>query len=187
MNRGQFYLITGGARSGKSSYAEKLALSLNKPVTYLATAETGDQEMRERVRKHRERRPAEWGTVEEPLRVAAALEGIGEREQVVLIDCLTMLVTNLMYAGPQDEPDLLKEERVTAEVRRLAEVAGSCPADVILVTNEVGLGVVPASHDGRLFRDLAGLANQISAAAADRVFWLVSGMAVDIKQLHQPL
>jgi adenosylcobinamide kinase/adenosylcobinamide-phosphate guanylyltransferase len=196
MEHGRFYFITGGARSGKSAYAEQLAAALDRPVTYVATAEAGDPEMVERIAKHRLRRPASWTTVEEPRAVAGLLEKIGQRDQTVLIDCLTLLITNLLYQDwplqhSGDSTGVLSasvteqiEDRVMTEVRRLAEAAGSGNARVILVSNELGLGLVPASPEARLFRDLAGWANQTMAARADRALMLVSGLALDLKALH---
>lgn len=200
MERGRFYFITGGARSGKSAYAEQLAAALDRPVVYVATAEAGDPEMEERIARHRWRRPASWTTVEEPRAVADLLERIGQQDGTILIDCLTLLITNLIYqdwplqpAGDStgERPVVLPptvteqiEDRVMAEVRRLAEAACSSRAQVILVSNEVGLGLVPASPEARLFRDLAGWANQAMAARADRALMLVSGLAFDLKALH---
>ncbi len=200
MERGRFYFITGGARSGKSAYAEQLAAALDRPVVYVATAEAGDPEMEERIARHRWRRPASWTTVEEPRAVADLLERIGQQDGTILIDCLTLLITNLIYqdwplqpAGDStgERPGVLPptvteqiEDRVMAEVRRLAEAACSSRAQVILVSNEVGLGLVPASPEARLFRDLAGWANQAMAARADRALMLVSGLAFDLKALH---
>ena len=200
MERGRFYFITGGARSGKSAYAEQLAAALDRPVVYVATAEAGDPEMEERITRHRRRRPASWTTIEEPQAVADLLERIGQQDGTILIDCLTLLITNLIYqdwplqpAGDStgERPGVLPptvteqiEDRVMAEVRRLAEAACSSRAQVILVSNEVGLGLVPASPEARLFRDLAGWANQAMAARADRALMLVSGLAFDLKALH---
>ncbi len=200
MDRGRFYFITGGARSGKSAYAEQLAATLERAVTYVATAEAGDPEMAERIARHRQRRPASWTTIEEPRAVADLLERIGQQDRTILIDCLTLLITNLIYQdwplqhavdSSGESPGVLSpkltgqiEDRVLAEVRRLAEVAHSSRAQVILVSNEVGLGLVPASPEGRLFRDLAGLANQVMAARAERALLLVSGIALDLKSLH---
>ena len=101
MDRGRFYFITGGARSGKSAYAEQLAAALERAVTYVATAEAGDPEMAERIARHRQRRPASWTTIEEPRAVADLLERIGQQDRTILIDCLTLLITNLIY---QDWP-----------------------------------------------------------------------------------
>lgn len=188
MNRGQFFFITGGARSGKSRFAESLALALGEPVTYIATAEGLDEEMAARIKKHQKRRPATWTTLEEPLHVAALVEKVGQREGVIIIDCLTLLITNLLFKDCSEaEANSKVQEKALAEVEQLARVAYSCRAHVILVSNEVGLGLVPPNPQGRIFRDVAGWANQIMAAKADKVYFLVSGLAVDLKSLNQDL
>lgn len=200
MEHGRFYFITGGGRSGKSAYAEQLAAALDRRVTYVATAEAKDPEMAERIARHRQRRPASWATIEEPRAVASLLERIGQQDQVIIIDCLTLLVTNLIYqdwpsstagADPGESPEVLPpsvtegiEQAVMAELQRLAEIAHGSHAQVILVSNEVGLGLVPANPEARLFRDLAGWANQMMATRADRALLLVSGLALDLKALH---
>jgi adenosylcobinamide kinase/adenosylcobinamide-phosphate guanylyltransferase len=181
MKRGKFYFITGGARSGKSTYAEKIAEYSGKKVTYLATAEALDEEMEDRIREHRRRRPASWHTVEEPHHVASVLEEIGQSDGVVLIDCLTLLISNLLFSSEEGEQH---SEVVFAEINKLAQVARDSVADVILVSNEVGLGVVPEYPQGRVYRDVTGWANQIMTKEADFAYFLVSGMALDIKALH---
>lgn len=186
MERGKFIFITGGARSGKSSFAEKMAACLGKNVTYIATAKVLDDEMAARVAEHRKRRPASWRTIEEPRRVAAVLENAGQQEGVVIIDCLTLLITNLLFPPTAGDDEARgREEEVLGEIRRLARVACGCRAHVIIVSNELGLGVVPAYPQGRIFRDVTGWANQILAREADHAFFLVSGMAIDIKALHR--
>ncbi|MGI6406960.1 MAG: bifunctional adenosylcobinamide kinase/adenosylcobinamide-phosphate guanylyltransferase [Syntrophaceticus sp.] len=180
MKRGKFYFITGGARSGKSTYAEKIAECSGKKVTYLATAEALDEEMAVRIREHRRRRSASWHTVEEPHHVASTLEEIGRTNGVVLIDCLTLLISNLLFSEEGEQ----HSEVVLAEINKLAQVARDSVADVIVVSNEVGLGVVPEYPQGRVYRDLTGWANQIMAREADFAYFLVSGMAFDIKALH---
>lgn len=184
MNRGLFYFITGGARSGKSRYAEDLAAALGGPVTYIATAEPLDEEMAARIEQHRRRRPIEWATVEEPRAVAAVVEEIGQRPGVILIDCLTLLISNLLFSSDVPETDDAAQARVRAEMSRLAEAAWGSAAHVILVSNEVGLGLVPPYPQGRLYRDAAGWANQLMAAKADRAIFMVSGLALDLKALH---
>lgn len=187
MKRGKFVFITGGARSGKSSFAEKMATCLGKDVTYIATAEALDEEMVARVAAHQRRRPSSWRTIEEPRSVGAVLERVGNQDGVIIIDCLTLLITNLLYssAATGEEKKQDQDEKVLSEIRHLAQVAHDCRADVIIVSNEVGLGVVPAYPDGRLFRDLTGWSNQIMARKADHAYFLVSGRALDIKALHQ--
>lgn len=171
-------LITGGARSGKSSFAEQLALPHGAPRCYLATARAWDGEMRERIERHRERRDSDWQTVEEPLQLASALTRLDGGCHVILVDCVTLWLTNLLLAREQ-EPDA--EERILAMVRDLAEQVRRMATPVILVTNEVGSGIVPENRLARLFRDLAGRANQLLAAAADEVHVVISGIPLKLK------
>lgn len=181
-------LITGGARSGKSTFAEDLAKRLGRRVLYVATAAALDGEMRERIAEHRRLRPADWRTIEATSDVGPALAaGIADAE-VVLIDCLAVLVSNLMMGESNeieeerlDEPVL--ERAMRREIAGILDVARSSPASFILVSNEVGLGLVPAYRSGRLFRDLLGRANQIVAAEADEVYLVVAGIAIDIKRI----
>jgi adenosylcobinamide kinase/adenosylcobinamide-phosphate guanylyltransferase len=186
MQRGHFYFVTGGARSGKSAFAEKLAASSKLPVTYLATAEALDKEMADRIRRHQERRPADWKTVEEPRSVPEVLKKIGDRDGFILIDCLTLLVTNLLFS-PEFAEEILeaKQDRVLSEMHKLAAVAHDSRSEVVLVSNEVGLGIVPDNPETRLFRDVAGWANQIMASQADHVYFLISGLALDLKDMQR--
>ena len=161
-------LVLGGARSGKSAYAERL---IGDRGLYLATAEAGDDEMAERIRAHRERRGAGWETVEEPLDLAGALEQHAGADRPVLIDCLTLWLSNLMADGRD----------VEAETRTLIERLGAMPCPLVLVSNEVGLGLVPATPLGRAFRDNAGRLNQRVAAAADRVIFVAAGLPMTLK------
>ncbi len=179
--RGKLYLVLGGARSGKSRFAEELAKAQGGPVTYIATAEAGDAEMARRIAAHRKRRPADWVTLEEPYSVAPLLAERGKEPGVIILDCLTLLVSNLLLR----EEDCGDEEEVTQRVlaagEELAAVARESRADVIVVSNEVGLGLVPPYPQGRLFRDVAGWANQIVAEKADEVFLLVAGIPLPLK------
>jgi adenosylcobinamide kinase/adenosylcobinamide-phosphate guanylyltransferase len=170
-------LFTGGARSGKSSRAEQYAARLGRPVTYIATAEAGDDEMRARIEHHRARRPAAWGTIEAPLAPAAALRAI-PAGAVVLLDCLSLLVTNLLLANEADP-----EPAVTAEVAAIMDAAAGQSLTLVIVTNEVGLGLVPAYPLGRVYRDLLGRANQQVAAEAAEVYLVVAGLPVELKRL----
>lgn len=183
MKRGKFYFIFGGARSGKSTFAEKLASSLGGRVTYIATAEALDEEMVARIKEHQKRRPATWKTIEEPYRVAEVLEEVGQEEGVILIDCLTLLLTNLYYKQSSEQESDICSKQVLSKIKRLAKVAKECRSDVLIVSNEVGLGVVPDYPDGRVFRDLTGWANQIMTEEADKAYFLISGMPLDIKAL----
>jgi adenosylcobinamide kinase/adenosylcobinamide-phosphate guanylyltransferase len=181
---GRLILVTGGARSGKSTFAEQLAAKLGgNEVLYIATAEALDDDMRQRIAAHRQARPAAWQTEEAPRDVGHRLcEVLGSRS-VVLVDCLTLLVSNAVLSLG-DEPDAREaERRALNEVDQLVEAALSSTATVILVTNEVGLGLVPPYKLGRIYRDVLGKVNQRVAAQAEAVYLLVSGLPIDVKQL----
>jgi len=171
-------LFTGGARSGKSTRAEQYAAQIGRPVLYLATAEAGDDEMRERIAQHRRQRPASWATREVPTAVAATLATL-DGGAVVLLDCLSLLVSNLLLAH---EPNAAAV--VDAEVASLIAVAHARDLTLIVVTNEVGMGIVPAYPLGRTYRDLLGRANQHIAAAAAEVYLLVCGIPVEMRTLE---
>jgi adenosylcobinamide kinase / adenosylcobinamide-phosphate guanylyltransferase len=164
-------LVIGGARSGKSAYAEAL-IGEGSAATYLATAEAGDAEMAERIRRHRQRRAAGWSTVEEPLALAPALARCACRDRPVLVDCLTLWLANVMGAGGDTD---VETATLTAG---LAALAGP----VVFVANEVGLGIVPDTPLGRDFRDAAGRLNQTVAAAADRVVFVAAGLPLVLKE-----
>lgn len=172
-------LITGGARSGKSVLAEKLALEYPAPLCYLATAQTLDDEMLQRVRLHRERRGAEWHTLEEPLDLLRALKDSDGRHGVILVDCITLWLSNLLFACESREGD--PEELVLSDVRQVAAVLNEMESAVILVSNEVGMGIVPENRLARLYRDIAGRANQLLAAAVDEVYVVISGIPLRLK------
>jgi adenosylcobinamide kinase/adenosylcobinamide-phosphate guanylyltransferase len=162
--------VIGGARSGKSRYAEGLIAELPPPWTYVATAEALDAEMAERIAAHRVRRGSTWRTVEAPRDLAAALTASGATP--VLIDCLTLWLSNLMLAGADIE----------METARLEEALAAARAPVVLVANEVGSGIVPEHALGRKFRDLQGVLNQRIAARADRVVLVVAGLPMVLKE-----
>lgn len=181
-------LILGGVRSGKSTFAEGRAAAHPGPVTYLATARPTDEEMRERIAAHRRNRPASWITVEAPDTVPEALRLAGARPGLVLLDCLTNFVANLMttlphehYEDPPREELQAMEQRVGLAIRDLLEAYAAGRADLIIVSNEVGLGVVPPYALGRVYRDALGRANMAVAAAADEVYWMVAGLPLRIK------
>lgn len=171
-------LFTGGARSGKSARAEQYASRLDGLVLYLATAEVHDDEMRVRVAAHQLRRPAGWTTREEPLKVAATLESLPPGS-TVLLDCLSLLVSNLLLANEADPGPA-----VETEVAALLRAARERDLRLIVVTNEVGMGIVPAYPLGRVYRDLLGRANQQVAAGADEVYLVVCGIPVELKALE---
>lgn len=167
---GKSILITGGARSGKSAFAERLTTSLGTPMTYIATTQVQDDEMAERVASHRDRRDENWRLIEEPFDLPRTLnetDGRGPR----LVDCLTVWLSNLMHA----------ERDWRAEVERLTQTLTKQNSPVILVTNEVGGGIVPENAVARRFRDAAGLTNQRVATTADEVWLVVSGCPLKVK------
>ncbi len=175
--------IIGGARSGKSSYAERLAGEQNGRVLYIATAQALDDEMRTRIAAHRRKRPAGWQTRELSADVGRRLLAEPVQADVVLIDCLTLLVSNLVLeASPDvDHPDeLAATVLVQSETDELLNAIRSISARWLVVSNEVGQGVVPAYPAGRLYRDLLGWVNQRLAQAADEVIWMVAGIPVPI-------
>ena len=175
----QLIFVLGGARSGKSSFAEQLAKEGGR-VLYVATAEALDDEMRRRIKSHRRQRPAEWDTLEEPLALPSALGPALEGYDICLLDCLTLWISNMLLAG-EDSPTA--EQEILSAAGELLEVYQRSSATWIVVSNEVGLSVVPSSPLGRTFRDVQGRVNQMMAARADRAYMLIAGLAVDLKAL----
>ncbi len=173
-------LILGGARSGKSDYAEKLAGQLGRRVLYIATAEAKDDEMIARIAAHRQARPAGWKTLEAPRQVGAALTTVTEPADVLLLDCLTLLVSNIILAL-ESESQAAIETAVHKEIEAIETARQQMGASLIVVSNEVGLGVVPAYTLGRLYRDVLGRANQRLAALADQVLFMVAGLPLVVK------
>jgi adenosylcobinamide kinase/adenosylcobinamide-phosphate guanylyltransferase len=190
-----FVLITGGARSGKSTFAEQLAAHPGRPVIYIATAQVLDDEMAWRVKKHRQQRPSSWQLIEEPFDIPSVLEEIRDKDAVVLLDCVTIWLSNLMlksFSSSSDSlyPDTLipeAEEKILVQVRKVAALAQKIAPQVIMVTNEVGQGIVPDNPMSRSYRDLAGRSNQLLAHKADKVFWVISGYPLEVKQSGQEL
>lgn len=186
MGEGRLILVCGGSRSGKSEFAEELAAGLGGQVIYVATSQVCDEEMAQRVAAHRSRRPAEWETIEEPVAVAKHLEERGQKDTVFLIDCLTLFITNLfLEEGLQAVSVSERQEAILAEVEKLAKTAREIQGTVIVVTNEIGMGVVPESSLGREFRDLAGKANQIMARYAQEVYFTLLGIPIELKALNR--
>lgn len=179
------YLITGGARSGKSSHAERLASSSER-VLYIATSKIFDDEMAERVRHHRDSRPAHWRTLEQYRDLNGVIGADNDPQEAVLLECITTLITNLMFdaagSAPEEEWDFASiEQRVNQQIDLLIAACKACPAPVYLVTNEVGMGIVPENRLARHFRDIAGRVNQRLAREAREVWLVVSGIGVKIK------
>lgn len=177
-------LILGGARSGKSAFAEQQASREGHEVVYIATAELKDAEMRERVRHHRERRPAAWRTTEEPLHLARTLRAEAREKRCLIVDCLTLWLTNLILADlPEGDGGAVIRpgEVFTDERARLLDVLPSLPGSVLLVSNEVGQGIVPVGALSRFFADESGRLNQEVARVSDRVYWMVAGCPMRVK------
>ncbi len=165
-------LVLGGARSGKTGFAERLTMRAGKRPAYLATAQALDDEMRERVRAHREQRGPEFATIEEPLRLSRAIAAAAKSHDAILVDCLTLWITNLIIA----------DENVAAAVDGLlSTLEQTRDSRVILVSNEVGLGIVPDNAMARMFRDLAGSAHQRIAEICDDAYFVVAGLPMVLK------
>ncbi len=164
--------ILGGARSGKSAFAQRRALDSGLNVIYLATAQAGDAEMVERIARHRAERPADWGLVEEPLALADALKAHATPDRCLLVDCLTLWLSNLLVAG---------DERLATETQNLLDILPALPGQVLLVSNEVGQGIVPANPLARRFRDEAGRLHQSVANRCDRAIFVVAGLPLTLK------
>jgi len=175
-------LVLGGARSGKSTHAEKLATgslhgALPQPAVYIATAQAGDVEMATRIAAHRTRRGSNWSTIEEPLKLDAALDSAAAHGRPVLVDCLTLWLTNVMLAGGD------VDESTDELMRTLEDLA----VPVVFVSNEVGLGIVPDTPLGRAFRDAQGRLNMRVAACADRVILMTAGLPLTLKDRPAPI
>lgn len=203
----KFTLVTGGARSGKSSFAELLAASARRPVTYIATAQIWDEEMAHRVRKHQNQRPSTWKLIEEPLNIHDTLWQLKDDQGVILLDCVTLWLTNLLLAeqtklataSSLDEektaPDLSKqakmfpeiERQIISKVQEVGDLAQEITPQVLFVTNEVGQGIVPENPLARAYRDLAGRSNQILARRADHVYLVVAGYPMELKNSGEKL
>lgn len=180
-HQAQFTLILGGARSGKSAYAIELANArARERVLFIATAEGLDDEMRARIAKHRAERPPAWHTLEAPRDLPGAIATLERAPQLILVDCLTLWVTNEMLADTH-----ALERRLLGQLDLLMEWAHLHDIDLILVSNEVGLGIVPENALAREFRDALGRVNAYVAQRADRVYWMVAGLPLEVKSLAQ--
>ncbi|HEY0634297.1 MAG TPA: bifunctional adenosylcobinamide kinase/adenosylcobinamide-phosphate guanylyltransferase [Gammaproteobacteria bacterium] len=166
-------LILGGVRSGKSALAERRALESGLPVTYIATATAGDEEMAVRIAHHRQRRPPSWRIIEEPLQLAAALQAHAAANHCLLVDCLTLWLTNLLLVA-----DATRYER---ERTLLLELLPTLPGQIVLVSNEVGLGIVPLGELSRRFADEAGRLHQHLATCCERVTFVAAGLPLTLK------
>lgn len=182
-------LLIGGARSGKSALAERLAQATGRPVVFVATMEPRDDEVRQRIAQHRASRPNTWRTVEEPLDIVTALAGSAQTGEAVILDCVTLWVANMLLrdlpdadAASIDEADAAVEACVSA-IKGVIEWAQQHGGELFVVTNEVGAGVVPPYRLGRVFRDALGRTNAVIAARAGRVYHLNAGLALELKTL----
>lgn len=191
VSRPQLILILGGARSGKSTFAEKLAQRSGRSVAFVATATISDDDMRLRIERHRAARPADWQTIEEPLDLARAIQQAASQADVILLDCITLWASNWLFTLENiDDSSTVTSpyyEGALTEIDKLLITLDTLDAQktLIVVTNEVGLGIVPPYTLGRIYRDVLGLVNQRLASVADRVYLMVAGLGVDIKRLHE--
>ena len=189
---GYITLVMGGARSGKSTWADQHANKSGRQGLYVATATAGDDEMAERIAAHQAQRPASWRTVEEPEHLLQAIQANASPGDAVLVDCLTLWVSNILLKaiGPERDVDTMPptawaaiEASVVNEAQALLADARDRDLTLILVSNEVGMGVVPATPIGRHYRDILGRVNQVVGSASDTLILMVAGLAVDLRQL----
>jgi adenosylcobinamide kinase / adenosylcobinamide-phosphate guanylyltransferase len=167
-------LLLGGARSGKSALAVRLASTSRLPVVVVATAEARDEEMAERIRRHREERPVDWSTVEEPLDLRDAIGGLHD-DAFVILDCLSLWVSNAMESGASDD-------EIVERARGVASVLAAREAPAVVVTNEVGLGIVPTNELARRYRDVLGRVNVAFVEAAGAAYFVVAGKALPLEE-----
>ncbi len=179
-------LITGGARSGKSRHGERLVQGMAERVLYIATSMIFDDEMAERIKHHQLSRPAHWRTVEAWRDVPAVITPQNDPQEAILLECITTLISNLLFDFVGDTPEeswdyVAIEAHIDAHITQLLAACAACPSPVVLVTNEVGMGIVPENRLARHFRDIAGRVNQRLAEQAEQVWLVVSGIGVKIK------
>jgi adenosylcobinamide kinase/adenosylcobinamide-phosphate guanylyltransferase len=170
---GKIIFILGGVRSGKSLYAINLAKTMGEKVVFLATGVACDEEMKERIKKHKEMRPNIWQTVEEPIEIEKVLNTLDSSVDCVIIDCLSFWISNLLTT--------FGKEKIIDKTSQITTMAKKITPQLIIVSNEVGMGIVPNTSEGRIFRDILGKVNQIVASLADEVFFLLSGIPLRLK------
>jgi adenosylcobinamide kinase / adenosylcobinamide-phosphate guanylyltransferase len=182
-------LLLGGARSGKSHWAQETARKTATKVLFVATATADDEDMRLRIAKHKQDRPSTWRTLEAPTRIGRQIEEAAGDAELVIIDCITLLVNNVFCRYDEKTFDTIEdsvlEKQVVSETQELIACLKKVNASFIIVSNEVGLGVVPAYRMGRLYRDCLGRANQMLAQTADEVFLLVAGIPMTVKSQNK--
>lgn len=166
--------VIGGARSGKSTFAKQLAKNQGNRVVYIATSEVLDSEMAHRIKLHKQSRPRSWQTIEEPIQIVKVIRLLDKGIEVILIDCLTLLVSNMFLGG-------MSEKKIVDEIARICCYLKKSKASTIIVSNEVGLGIVPDNKLARDFRDIAGRVNQLVAKQADEVYMMCAGLSVRLK------
>ena len=174
-------LITGGARSGKSTLAQELAQKAGGQVLFVATAEAGDEEMKRRIAAHKKSRPSGWKTIEVTTHIGKRISREIGDAHTVIIDCITLLVMNVFTQCGEKPSAAALEKAVNAEIKELLDCIGRGKADFIIVTNEVGLGIIPGDILSRLYRDLLGKANRLIAANAEEVYFMVAGIPLKVK------
>lgn len=179
-------LVTGGDKSGKSAFAEDLAKKVNGNVLYIATAKVTDEEMEHRILKHKQRRPEHWDTLESYINLAEKIEEAEKKYNCILLDCITLLLTNLIFEYNKTDDienmDFIElENKIVKELEEIAEICSISKSEIIIVTGEIGLGIVPIDKLSRYFRDIIGNVNQILAKKANEVYFVVSGIPMKIK------
>lgn len=180
-------LVTGGARSGKSNFAEKLCIDQNNSTAYIATSIPFDDEMKDRVKKHKESRPQNWNTYEIYKDIYSIIKEISNKHQTVILDCVTLLVNNLMFTYDMDIDKANQEEinelekYIKDQVKKLIEEIKKTNLYFVVVTNELGMAVVPANKLSRVYTDIVGRINQQIASQSDEVYFVVSGIPMKIK------
>jgi len=177
MRSGKIIFITGGAKSGKSSFALKKASAIPGGKAFIATAEALDKEMRERIEQHKKQRGKDWDTYEEPLNIGGLVRIIGNKYNVIVLDCLTLWLSNLMHAGLKIDDAVSEFKNALGDFGEKGQTSA-----IYIVSNEVGMGIVPENEMARRFRDAAGILNQTIAEVADDVYMLVSGIPLKIKE-----
>jgi adenosylcobinamide kinase/adenosylcobinamide-phosphate guanylyltransferase len=178
-------LLLGGARSGKSHFAQEYARRSGEKVLFVATATAGDEDMRLRIVKHKKDRPSNWRTLEATTEIGIRIEANAGDAELIIIDCITLLVNNIFSRYDEKQfntiSDVLLEKEVITEIEQLQKCLRKLDASFLIISNEVGLGLVPDNRMGRLYRDILGRANQMLAQTADEVFLLVAGIPMRVK------
>lgn len=182
--KSKLIVVTGGTRSGKSLFAEEYLTSCSGRKAYVATAQILDEEMKERVAEHRRRRPEDWQTLEISSGLSAAFPAVLEQADAVLVDCLTLYLSNYLFAHETAGDEEILQGALQEMENIIGAVRQTTDKTVIFVTNELGCGIVPMSHISRLYRDVVGKVNQYAAGQADEVYWTVCGIPVEITRLR---